>query len=142
MAETNNYGLYLTDNDQESFISWREKINGQTDSNMIKIDSALSGKADKSVTIEDVLSGNIIDSPGDGWYFNNSVGTYIYFLQCDIKEADNGVISISKSATLEQRDAARNAMLFILHQVDGAIIIGIDGDVPDIDIPITIIVYN
>lgn len=41
MAETSNYKLFLTDDSSINFKDWREKINGQSDSNMIKIDTAI-----------------------------------------------------------------------------------------------------
>lgn len=47
MAETMNYHLYVEDDDQTLFKSWRQKMNGTQDSNMTKIDTALFAKADK-----------------------------------------------------------------------------------------------
>lgn len=44
MAETVNYGLYKTSNGNVTFHEWREKLAGETDSNMVKIDAALAGK--------------------------------------------------------------------------------------------------
>lgn len=41
MAETLNYKLYITDDDQTKFKVWRENLAGETNSNMIKIDNAL-----------------------------------------------------------------------------------------------------
>lgn len=42
MAETDNYKLFLTDDSKMNFIDWREKMNGQTDSNMTKVEAALT----------------------------------------------------------------------------------------------------
>lgn len=42
MSETTNYKLYVSDDDSERFIDWRKKLNGENDSNMHKIDEALS----------------------------------------------------------------------------------------------------
>lgn len=42
MAETKNYKLFLTDSDDINFFEWREKINGQSNSNMTKIDEAMA----------------------------------------------------------------------------------------------------
>lgn len=47
MAETINYNLYVESNDQVKFREWREKVAGENDSNMVKIDNALAGKQDK-----------------------------------------------------------------------------------------------
>ncbi len=41
MAETTNFGLYVTDDTNETFSSWREKMNATTNSNMTIIDAAL-----------------------------------------------------------------------------------------------------
>ena len=54
IAETTNYGLYLNDDDTETFLSWRNKLNGDTGtSNMDLIDTALN---DNSTAIESVKS--------------------------------------------------------------------------------------
>ena len=62
MSNTPNYDLYLTDNDDISFLEWRKKINGTEDSNMMKIDAALKelaetpgtpGKDGKDFTYDD-----------------------------------------------------------------------------------------
>ena len=34
MAETENYGLYVTDEDTDRFIDWRKRLSGETDSNI------------------------------------------------------------------------------------------------------------
>ena len=57
MPTTTHYGLYLNDDDTEMFRSWRDKINGMTDSNMIKIDTALAGKQD-TLTIDNTPTAN------------------------------------------------------------------------------------
>lgn len=48
MSTTPNYGLVLHDNATTKFKQFREDISGETDSNMIKIDTALGNKAEKS----------------------------------------------------------------------------------------------
>ena len=49
MKKTINYGLYLTDSDQEKFKAWREAMNGIDDeSNMSIIDRVLGDKPDKA----------------------------------------------------------------------------------------------
>ena len=55
MAETTNYKLYLTDSDAIKFLEWREKLCGQTDSNMTKIDAALALKADGLIYENNIL---------------------------------------------------------------------------------------
>ena len=46
MSETTNYGLYLEDDASAKFQTWRQKMNGSGQSNMVKIDTALGEKAD------------------------------------------------------------------------------------------------
>lgn len=41
MSETSNYKLYITDDNTERFLDWRNKMNGVSDSNMTKIDTIL-----------------------------------------------------------------------------------------------------
>ena len=50
MSETTNYGLYLEDDASAKFQTWRQKMNGSGQSNMVKIDTALGKKADKSTS--------------------------------------------------------------------------------------------
>ena len=47
MAETSNYGLYITEAaDNPTFKDWREKMAAAGDSNMEKIDEALKELSD------------------------------------------------------------------------------------------------
>ncbi len=52
-AETENYGLYLEDDENTKFKVWREKMNGLNDSNMQKIDRALG---DANGKFSDILA--------------------------------------------------------------------------------------
>ena len=56
MSETKNYHLNLTDDAQTKFLAWRNSINGNTNSNMIKIDVVaadmrISGQVDGAFTV-------------------------------------------------------------------------------------------
>lgn len=44
IAQTTNYGLYVTDDVTETFQSWREGMNATSDSNMTKIDSIIANR--------------------------------------------------------------------------------------------------
>lgn len=46
MAETANYGLYVSSDSQTKFPDWRKKVAGETNSNMVKIDSVLKEHED------------------------------------------------------------------------------------------------
>ena len=106
MSETPNYGLYLEDDASARFQVWREKINGTDNSNMVKIDTALGTMAQKSGKVTGTLLASAwsgIDSP------------FTQTLAVDGLGADqNGNISVAHDATIEQRDAARMAMLSVI----------------------------
>lgn len=53
----------------------------------------------------------------------------------------NGIIGISSTATSTQRDAARKAVLSPTAQSTNSITITADGNVPSVDIPITMIFW-
>lgn len=134
MAETPNYGLYLEDDASTKFKDWREKMNGSDNSNMVKIDVALGEKAQKSDQITGVLSAsawNGVDSP-----FTQTLAV------AGLTANQNGTISVAQNATIEQRDAARMAMLAVIGQTDGALTIAADGEMPDIDIPVVVILLG
>jgi len=134
MSETTNYKLYITDDDTEKFRDWREKMNGIEDSNMVKIDAALEKKADSSVVVNATLS-------AAAW-----TGTTSPFTQ-DISvpgltAVQNGTISVAHTATVEERDCAREAMLSVIGQESEKLIIAADGEMPELDIPVCIIMLG
>lgn len=134
MSETTNYKLYVTDNSDERFMNWREKMNGTTDSNMVKIDSALGEKANSSVAVNATLLASAwvgIDSP-----FTQELSVP------GLTATQNGTISVAHSATVEQREIAREAMLSIIGQEDGKLMIAADGEMPEFDIPVYIILLG
>ena len=134
MSETSNYGLYVTDNSDEKFMNWREKMNGTSDSNMIKIDTVLGQKADNSVVVNATLIASAwagVDSP-----FTQELSVP------GLKAMQNGTISVAHSATVEEREMAREAMLSIIGQEDGKLIIAADGEMPEFDIPVYVILLG
>ena len=134
MNETTNYKLYITDNEEEKFANWREKMNGTQDSNMIKIDAALSEKADSSTVINITLS-------ADNWV--GEAAPYTQEITVDGLTAEqNGFIGISPDATNEQQDIARGAILSIAEQEDEKLIISAVGEKPLIDLPAYIILLG
>lgn len=129
MSETTNYGLYITDDNTERFQDWRRKMSGVSDSNMIKLDTALAGKADNSITVSTSLTAS-------GWSAGDMPSQEI---TVDGLTADhNGMIFVSNDATTDQREAARKAALSVVGQADGTLTIVADGDVPEIDIPVCV----
>ena len=127
---TTNYGLILEDDSSTKFKVWREAINGASNSNFIKVDEILAEKGGKSVSIECTLIASSwvgVDAP-----FTQELAV------TDLGAAQNGNISVAHSATLEQREMARDAKLCVTGQSDGKLIISADGEMPDIDIPVVI----
>lgn len=132
MSETTNYGLYLTDDSSEKFMDWRNRMNGTSDSNMIKIDTALG--ALKSVAIHTIL-------PASAW--KGVDAPFTQELSVDgLTETQNGTISVAHNATADQREIAREAMLSVIGQENGKLIIAADGEMPEFDIPVYIILFG
>lgn len=133
MSETKNYHLNLTDDAQTKFLAWRNSINGNTNSNMIKIDTALGEKANLSVAINAVLlmSAWSDDSP------------YVQTISVEGLTADqNGIITIGQNITTEQLEDVVAADMRISGQVDGSLTVTAYGDKPTRDIPVTIILLG
>lgn len=134
MSETTNYGLYLEDDASANFMNWREKMNGTDQSNMVKIDTALGEKADKSGAVNATLLAS-------AW-----VGVEAPFTQeiaiDGLGAAQNGNISVAHSATAEQREIAREALLSIIGQSAGKLQVAADGELPEQDIPVVVILLG
>lgn len=134
MSETTNYGLYITSDSSEKFLEWRTKMNGTENSNMVKIDTALGEKANSSISVSTTLLANAwvgVDSP-----FTQNISVE------GLGATQNGTISVAHSATAEQREMAREAMLSVIGQATGQLTIAADGEMPDIDIPVYIILLG
>ena len=132
MSETANYKLFITDDDSMSFLEWRKKLNGETGSNMTKIDAALGNKAERSVS----YNAELISTEWD-----NDSKTQVISVT-GLTASQNGSISVAQEATEAAREAARNAMLSVTGQADNTLTITADGDIPECNIPVVIIVYG
>lgn len=135
MSETTaNYGLHLTNDSSERFSDWRERMNGTDDSNMVKIDTALGQKADHSVMVSATLLASAwagVDAP------------YTQELSVEgLLENTNGIINVAHNATITERDVAREAMLAVSGQENGKLTIAADGEMPEVDIPVYIILIG
>lgn len=134
MATTPNYNLFITDDASTRFIDWRRELTGTSDSNMTKIDSALSEKAEKSSILSSTL---LVDS------WTGEVAPFQQTLSLPGLTADqNGVISIPNDATPEQRQAVMDASLYIIEQQEGSLTIGANYEKPRVDIPVSVILIN
>lgn len=134
MSETTNYKLHLTDDSSEKFLDWRNKMNGTEDSNMIKIDTALGEKANSSVAIYATLLAS-------AWVGVNAPFTQELSVE-GLTATQNGVIDVAHDATATQREIAREAMLSVIGQADGSLTIAADGEMPEFDIPVYIILLG
>lgn len=134
MSETANYGLYLTNDSSERFLDWRKKMNGTEDSNMMKIDAALGTKANSSKAVYATLLAS-------AWAGVNAPFTQELSIE-GLSETQNGTISVAHNATADQREIAREAMLSVIGQADGKLTIAADGEMPEFDIPVYIILLG
>ena len=133
MSETTNYHLALTDDDQTKFKEWRESINGNSNSNMEKIDTALGEKANLSIAINAVLLMS-------AWSDNSP---YVQTISVDgLAAKQNGIITIGQNITTEQLEDVVAANMRITDQVDGSLTVTAYGDKPTRDIPVTIILLG
>lgn len=108
-------------------------MNGPVDSNMIKIDTALGQKADKS----SVLSATLY---ADQW--NGDSAPYTQRIEFDdIAPDTNGIISLSQASSAGAREDARKCSLFATEQGDGYLVVTADTEKPiqDIVVSITIV---
>lgn len=131
---TENYGLILEDDATTRFKDWREAINGTANSNFIKVDQILAEKSNKS-------EGVVCTLLASSW-----VGVDAPFTQelvvAGLGAVQHGNISVAHSATFEQREVAREAKLCVTGQADGKLIISADGEMPEMDIPVEIILLG
>ena len=131
---TINYGFYTEDNSATKFKEWRKKINGSDGSNIVMIDNILGEKGDKSTHVTCTLLASAwagLDAP-----FTQEI------LVTGLEALQNGNVSVAQNATFEQRMAAREAMLAVTGQETGKLVISADGEMPDIDIPVVIILLG
>ena len=115
-------------------MDWRRKMNGLEDSNMIKIDEVLGTKALQSFSIDATLT-------ADAWVESEDSHTQEILID-GLTAEQNGLINVAQSATASQRLAARDAILSILEQKDGSLIIVSDGTLPEEDIPVCVILIG
>lgn len=134
MSETKNCKLHLTDDSTERFQDWRNAMNGPDNSNMIKIDTAIGEKANSSVAVSAVLVST-------AWAGVNPPFTQTLAVE-GLTATQNGTISVAHNATAEQREIAREAMLSVIGQEEGSLLIAADGEMPERDIPVYIILLG
>lgn len=134
MSETKNYKLYLEGNVKSKFKVWRERMNGEQDSNMTKIDAVLGEKANSSVAVTATLLAS-------KWSGVEAPYTQTIAVE-GLSASQNGSISVAQNATPEQRDIARCAMLSVIGQNENSLTIAADGDMPEFDIPVVVVLLG
>lgn len=93
MSKTPNYDLFVTDDAGTKFKDWREQMASESNSNMVKIDAALFGKAAHSRAIQITLT--VAGWTGDAAPFSQQVAV------ANLKADTNGSIAIASGATAE-----------------------------------------
>ena len=85
-----------------------------------------------------------LTSPFEKFYFvkgswsDNKQNIEISGLTAD----QNGIVGLSQSVSMEEREAAETASLYVCGQQDGSFTVAIGGDKPTCDIPITVILFG
>ena len=154
MPTTTNYGLHLNDDSTMNFIDWRNQINGTEDSNMIKIDLALSTVSNATNEVKATIDGinstlsqkanvstsvNAVLSASE---WTGSVSPYVQQVEITgLTELSNGSVSLSNDATVEQILVANECRLLPVSQSVNTLIISADIK-PTIDIPIVVIILG
>lgn len=95
---------------------------------------ALSGKADPPRTVTATLTAG-------GWSAGEEAPHTQELSVSGLGADQNGAAGLAQSATQEQRKAARLAGLGILSQAAGVLTIAADGEVPETDIPLQIMLF-
>lgn len=90
------------------------------------LETAIAAKAIKSSSVEVTLTSSAWSSGAQTVSVTGLGAT------------QNGVVGVSKSATADQREAARAAALSVTAQAAGSLTITADGDVPTVNIPLTV----
>lgn len=146
MGTTTYYSLSLCNDSTTKFQDWREAINkdnngGSTTSDMEKIDAALhsiegtaSGKANPSSTVTATLA-------AASWSGASAPYTQTVTVT-GLGATQNGVVSVSQSATSTQYESARKAMLGVTAQAANSLTITAYGTKPTVDIPIVVILMG
>lgn len=105
--------------------------------------------ADNKVSSEEInsaISDQIVDLKSKSLdfilYATDWVGNTYTITNPDIKADSDGILNLAANVTNIQYEIAANASMRISSQTDGTVIIVADGNVPSIDIPITLIILG
>jgi hypothetical protein len=117
---------------QAAFDAWFTEIQGILDEDTAgNLLSLINTKADKSILYTATLT-------AAGW--TGFAAPYTQMVSISgLPAGAKGTIGLADTATAAQREAARNAMLFLSAQAAGSITITADGEKPTVNIPIVIL---
>ncbi len=99
-----------------------------------EVNTALSGKAKCSISISATLLAN-------SWSGVNAPFTQELAIT-GLTESQNGIIDVAHDATITEREIAREAILSVVGQSSGSLTIAADGEMPEFDIPVYIILLG
>ena len=108
-----------------------EELTGATD---VTLDYALQFVSPKAKTENVTLT-------SDGWTAEKPY-TQGITLTYPLQSGTKGFIGIAQTATAEQREAARNALLSVTGQSGGVLTITADGEKPAVNIPLTLTILG
>lgn len=115
----------------------KEKLSTEVQSSLeraVAAGDAVEAKADASKAVTVTLAAS-------AWTGANAPFTQELTVT-GLQSGTNGMVNVAHSATSAQRDCAREAMLSVVGQEDGKLIVVADGELPEVDIPVCIILIG
>lgn len=134
MAKTENFELKMPDDGSQYFGEFWKELSDSSGSNMTEIDKLLGEMAIQSQSLSAVLE-------SAQWIGAKAPYTQTVLIE-DLLYTHNGTIALSQEATEEERTEVRKAMLSVVGQANGSLVIAADGEVPTIDLPVTVMLLG
>lgn len=135
VLDTTNHYAYIQNADTNKYLENNKvpttrKVNGKELSEDITITAADVGAASGSTSVNATLTAR-------GWSsFKQTISVP------NLGATQNGIVGLAQSATSTQRKSAREAGLNVVAQAAGSLTIEVDGYLPTVDIPITVILMG
>lgn len=134
MAKTENFELKMPDDGSQYFDQFWQELSDSGGSNMTEIDRLLEERAVQSKAVSLTLNAN-------GWSGGEAPYTQTLFVE-NLLSTHNGTIALSQEATEVERAEVRKAMLSVVGQANGSLVIAADGEAPTINLPITVMLLG
>lgn len=135
VLDTTNHYAYIQNADTNKYLENNKvpttrKVNGKALSADITLTASDVGAASGSTSVNATLTAS-------GWSsFKQTISVP------GLGATQNGIIGLAQSATSTQRKAAREAGLNVVAQAAGSLTVEVDGYLPTVDIPITVILMG